>query len=118
MWPGQCDRSCPGQDNQQAPLSGGNNVILTDSIEHKNSWKPRSDRPAGREQRHEKDSISSGFELLAASSNSEYTSATLRRYHFLTLPADGRLQFISGLFEGALPRCISDIAIANGALLQ
>ncbi|KAL2812131.1 hypothetical protein BDW59DRAFT_44464 [Aspergillus cavernicola] len=30
------------------------------------------------------------------------------RSHFVSLPLDERLQFISWLFEGALPRCMSD----------
>jgi hypothetical protein len=35
-------------------------------------------------------------------------SSTALRAHFLSLPLDERLQFLSWLFEGALPRCMPD----------
>ncbi|KAL4864795.1 hypothetical protein BDV12DRAFT_205534 [Aspergillus spectabilis] len=35
-------------------------------------------------------------------------SFTTLRSHFVSLPPDERLQFLSWLFEGALPRCVSD----------
>ncbi|KAB8256813.1 hypothetical protein BDV32DRAFT_90643 [Aspergillus pseudonomiae] len=38
-------------------------------------------------------------------------SFTGLRSHFLSLPLDERLQFLSWLFEGALPRCMSDYSL-------
>ncbi len=45
-----------------------------------------------------------------APSPSGVDSFTALRSHFVSLPIDERLQFLSWLFEGALPRCLSDFS--------